>query len=87
MTGKSFRHITHYAVMLFIMIAGIVSIVFTGRNLSTQTGIIVMLALSYLIWGIVHHSLENTLHSEVVIEYLLLAVLGAGCVLSVLYYL
>lgn len=87
MTGKSLRHIFHYSILLIMMVAGIIAIIFTGRNLSAQTGIVILIGFAYFVWGLVHHALERTLHAEVVIEYLLLAALGIGSVLGVLYYL
>ncbi len=87
MTGKSLRHIYHYLVLLILMVGGIIAIIFTGRNLAAQTGIVLLIAFSYFIWGLIHHALERTLHAEIVIEYLLLALLGAGSILGVLYYL
>lgn len=87
MTGKSLRHLGHYIFLLTIMLVGIVLVVLSGKNLSLQTGIVILLALSYFIWGLVHHALEKELHLEIVLEYILLAAIGAGSILGVIYYL
>lgn len=87
MTGKPFRHLGHYLFLLIIMSLGIVLVVFSGKNLSLQTGIILLLSLSYFIWGVVHHALEKEFHPEIITEYLLFSILGAGAILGVIYYL
>lgn len=87
MKSKSLRHVTHYLVLLALMLTGIVALLFTGTNLRLQTTIVILLALAYFVWGLAHHALEKELHAEIVIEYLLFALLGAGSILAVLYYL
>jgi len=87
MTGKSLRHLGHYIILLIFMGLGIISVLFTGKDLSLQTAVVILLALSYFVWGLVHHALEKELHMEIVLEYLLFSVLGAGAVLGVIYYL
>lgn len=87
MTGKPLRHLGHYIFLLIIMSLGIVLVLLTGKNLSLQTGVVILIALSYFIWGLVHHALEKELHFEIIMEYLLLACLGAGSILGVIYYL
>lgn len=87
MTSKSLRHITHYIVLLIILMAGLLAIVTSGRNLSTRVIILVLISFSYFIWGIIHHSLEKDLHFEIVAEYFIFSLLGLTLVLGVLYYL
>ncbi|MFZ2202086.1 MAG: hypothetical protein WAV56_01685 [Microgenomates group bacterium] len=87
MKNKSLRHISHYAVLLILMVVGLVSVTITGKNTITHTLILIALAASYTIWGLIHSALEGELHSEVIMEYLLFGLLGLALVLGVLYYL
>ncbi len=87
MTSKSFRHITHYVVLLVILMAGLLAMVASGKSTITHIVILLLISLSYFIWGIIHHLLEKDLRPEVVLEYLTFSILGAALVLGVLFYL
>ncbi len=87
MKHKSLRHISHYSVLLVLMVVGLTSIAIFGKDTSSHTFILVGLAIVYFLWGIVHSALEGELHSEIVLEYLLFDLLGLALVLGVLYYL
>lgn len=87
MKNKSLRHISHYTTLLVLMVVGLLTASFTGRNTIFHTIILVSIAAAYFIWGIIHTVLEGELHSEIVLEYLLFGLLGLALVLGVLYYL
>jgi len=42
----------------------------------------IAIGLFYLGWGIIHHSLENSLHPKIVLEYLLIALLAIAVLIS-----
>ncbi len=87
MTSKPLRHLTHYIVLLMILMVGLLAMITGGRNSMVHLIILVLISLSYFIWGMVHHFLENNLHFEIVIEYFIFSLLGLAFVLGVLYYL
>ena len=87
MTSKSLRHLSHYIVLLVILMGGLVAMLASGKSALTHTIILICISLSYFIWGVVHHTLEKELHLEIVLEYLIMSVLGLALVLGVLYYL
>ena len=87
MTSKSLRHLSHYIVLLTIMMAGLVAMIASGRSTLTHTIILVFISIGYFIWGVVHHLLEKDLHLEIVLEYFIMAFLGLAFVFGVLYYL
>ena len=41
-----------------------------------QFMIIVATAISYFLWGVVHHQLEGDFHLRIMLEYFLIALLG-----------
>jgi len=45
---------------------------------------VILAAIIYVVWGIVHHWHHGDLHLKVVLEYLGLAVLGVTVILSVI---
>ena len=87
MKGKSLRHLTHYVVLMTIMMLGIITFSVFGHSPLYRGLITVLVSLGYFAWGIVHHLLEKNLYPEVVIEYLLFALLGAGGAIALIYYL
>lgn len=87
MKSKSLRHVTHYIVLLVLMVVGLIAISLTGRNSGTHTIILASIAVAYFIWGITHSALERELHAEIIFEYFLFALLGFALIMGVLYYL
>lgn len=43
----------------------------------------ILLGVSYVVWGVLHHARRGDLHMKVVLEYLGIAILGAAAVISV----
>jgi hypothetical protein len=87
MKSKSLRHVSHYIVLLILMIVGLSAAALTGRNPGSQAIVLASIAIAYFIWGIVHSALEGEFHSEIILEYFLFASLGFALVMGVLYYL
>jgi len=87
MKSKSLRHLSHYIVLLVLMVVGLIGASLTGRNTGFHPLILAALALTYFVWGVIHSALEGELHPEIIFEYLLFASLGLSLVLGVLYYL
>lgn len=87
MTTKSLRHISHYIVLLIILMAGLIAMIGSGKSTLLHTIILIIISASYLVWGVIHHFIEKELHIEIVLEYLIFSLLGTVFVLGVLYYL
>lgn len=87
MTGKTFRHLGHYIILLIILLTGLIGMIISGKSTLIHTTILVLISIGYFVWGIVHHFLEKELHPEIIFEYLLMSLLGLATVLGVLYYL
>ena len=62
----------HTLILFFILGGGIATFAYTSgdRMLQMATGIII--AVAYVLWGIIHHVLIGDLHRKIVIEYLLI---------------
>lgn len=85
--AKNLRHLSHYVVLLVLMVSGLVALTLIDKNTFSHTLIIILIGVAYFIWGIIHQALEKELHAETVLEYLLLTLLGLSVVLAVYYYL
>jgi len=87
MRTKTQRHLFHYLFLLIFSLLAISAIIYLPNQKIVKSSIIVLFSLIYFLWGIFHHTIESDIHPEIVMEYLLFALLGAGSVLAVLYYL
>lgn len=70
------KTIFHYIVLIFILAGGIFSFYYVRGNATLQLAISIVVSVSYVIWGILHHMLEHTLHKRIVIEYLLIGAIA-----------
>ncbi|MEK7605267.1 MAG: hypothetical protein AAB478_01950 [Patescibacteria group bacterium] len=75
----------HYLYYLFLLVMealiGALIIMSQGdRYMQLVYGLFA--AIIYVVWGIIHHLINHTLHKKVVIEYLLMGAVGV----SVLYF-
>ena len=68
------HHFFHYFILLMIIFSGLAAF-FSFRNYPmVQLLVGIVTALSYVIWGIVHHFVDKDLNVKVIIEYLAVAI-------------
>ena len=79
------RHLSHYLLLLSIFGFGLFFFAYFSYNRTVQTWCVIVLSVAYFLWGIGHHYLERNLYLKVVIEYFLVAFLGAILVISLLF--
>jgi len=82
---KLAKHLKHYLPLLGILIIGGVGFVNFSYDKQFQAAIVISTALSYFVWGLIHHYLHRDLHIQVVLEYLAIAILGVVVVFSLLF--
>ncbi len=70
------RHPLHYFFLLSLMLVGLWGIFWFSYDASTQFAIVVSMAISYVVWGIIHHSQHHDLHMKIVFEYILVSLLA-----------
>ena len=61
---------------MFAVGAFLISLV--APNKLQQIGIFTLIALFYVIWGILHHFINHELNKKIVVEYILIATLGVA---------
>jgi hypothetical protein len=79
------KHIFHYLSLLAILVAGVIGFWLFSYDRLFQVAVGVAIAVSYVAWGIVHHTIHEDLHASVVIEYILVASLGLVIVFSLIF--
>ncbi len=70
------KSLMHYIVLLIILGAGIASFYYVQGNATLQLAIGIVVSISYVFWGIIHHILERSIHRRIVIEYLLIGAIA-----------
>ncbi|OGD42091.1 hypothetical protein A2193_03370 [Candidatus Azambacteria bacterium RIFOXYA1_FULL_42_37] len=78
------KHLPHYFVLFGLLLAGILAFVLFSYDRIFQMVVAVAVAVSYVIWGLVHHYIHRDLYFSVVLEYLAVAVLGLVMVFSLI---
>lgn len=79
------RHIRAYTVLALILSLGTWGMVWFAYDRAIQTWIALSLSVSYSIWGIVHHTLEEKFNLRVFLDYLAISFFGFMILISLLY--
>ena len=69
-------HFVHYLVLIIILLLGGGAFLYFNYLRTAQMIVLLLTGITYVIWGIVHHSLEGDLHQKIILEYLSTAILG-----------
>jgi hypothetical protein len=64
-------HIVHFSILALILVVGSLTFLSLAGNPQLQAVTGITMAVAYVAWGIVHHSLRKDLHVRIVIEYIL----------------
>jgi hypothetical protein len=79
------RHFQHYLPLVFVLIAGILGFSLFTYDRLFQSVLLVAVAASYVVWGVVHHYIHDDLHFSVIVEYAVIAILGVVMGLTLIY--
>jgi EamA domain-containing membrane protein RarD len=82
---KLSRDIQHYLPLVGILVAGLVGFLVFSYDRNFQAAIAIAVAVSYVVWGLVHHYIHKDLHASVIVEYLAIAIIGLVAIFSVLF--
>lgn len=74
------KHTGYYSSLLLILFLGVFLFVQLTGQKQMQQLVIGFIALSYVLWGILHHSLHHDLRLKIVVEYVLMGLLGLSLV-------
>ena len=79
------RQLPHYLALVGILLAGFVAFCLFSYDRVFQIAVAISLAVSYVVWGIVHHLIRRDFCLAVLIEYILVATLGLVIVFSLIF--
>lgn len=82
---KFARHLPHYLPLLGIFTAGALAFFVFSYDKQFQAGVVLSVAISHFVWGVVHHHIHGDLSMEVVLEYLAISLLGLSVILSLIF--
>ncbi len=79
------KHISHYLVLFFILIAGGGMFYFLRFQPFYQMLVVMLFSFAYVAWGVIHHWFERDLHLKVIVEYFLIGLLVNLIIFSLLF--
>ncbi len=82
---KSLKHLSHYFSLITIFAAGIIGFYAFLYDRSFQLSVLIALALSYISWGIIHHTIHKDICLAIVMEYVVVSILGLVLILTLLF--
>jgi len=81
---RPLRHIFDYLVLIFFMSLSVVLMLIFNGNRPFQYITVIGMSLIYVVWGIIHHQKEDSLHSKITMEYVLFGLLGTVLAIGLL---
>lgn len=82
---RRFNHLPHYVSLISIFIAGVIGFFVFSYDRQFQIAVSLALVLSYVSWGIIHHTLHKDICLTIILEYIAVAILGFIMLFSLIY--
>jgi hypothetical protein len=76
--------IIHFLVLIAILSAGVLTFIVVRPNTTIQLLIGIITAVAYVLWGLIHHTIQKDLHQKIVIEYLLIGAIAIVLLVTML---
>lgn len=77
-------HTLHYLILITILTIGFGSVFVFSEKRNAQFLLGGLTAVLYVLWGVIHHYMEDDLNLKIVIEYTLIAALSVTILFSLL---
>lgn len=71
------KDLKHYLALLAILSVGLALFWLFDYNRQVQAGITLVMAAAYVFWGVVHHLVKKDLRWQVILEYVVVAVVAS----------
>ncbi|MBU3957183.1 hypothetical protein KKI19_02855 [Patescibacteria group bacterium] len=78
------KDLKHYLALIAFLSIGLAFFLVFNYNRQIQTGISLVMAAGYVVWGIVHHTIKKELHPKIILEYVLVAIVASVVVIFLL---
>lgn len=69
-------HTMHFIILILILLGSAGAFLLLQGNHTSQLIVGVLTAVSYTLWGIIHHMLQKDLHTKIVVEYILMGAIA-----------
>lgn len=78
------KDLKHYLALIGFLSFGLAFFLVFNYNRQIQMGISLAMAVGYVVWGIIHHSLRKEFHPRIIMEYFLVAIVASVVVIFLL---
>lgn len=78
------KHLAYYVSFLLILAGGFYLFTTSAGDKNLALSFVILLAVSYVIWGILHHLVHHSMTLRIVIEYAVVASLGVAIIFFIL---
>ena len=79
------KHLPHYISLASILAAGLIGFIVYSYDQKFQISVVLALALSYVSWGIIHHTIHRDISLSIILEYVAVSILGVVIVFSLIF--
>jgi uncharacterized membrane protein len=76
--------IIHFLALIAILGAGVLTFMVVAPNTTIQLVVGIITAAAYVLWGLIHHTIQKDLHQKIVLEYLLIGVIAIVLLVTML---
>lgn len=73
---KEKNHLAYYFLLSAVLIGGLILVFSASQDRAMQMLLVLGMAFSYVVIGVIHHLINHDLVAKIVIEYVLVASLG-----------
>lgn len=77
-------HLLHFVLLLIVLTTGGAAVLYLNFDQRLQYLAVMGLGSIYVLWGVLHHISEGTLHPRVLLEYILMAFLCSSILFSII---
>ena len=74
----------HFLVLVAILAGGIFTFIYVRPNTTLQLFVGIITAVTYVLWGLIHHAIKKDLHRKIMVEYLLIGAIAIVLLVTML---
>lgn len=78
------KHWFYYGFLCVVLGFGLMVILLSPGNKELQISTVILMAVFYIVWAIIHHIVDHDMSAKVMLEYILIGMVGIAIVYFVL---
>jgi hypothetical protein len=75
------KHWLYYLTFIAVELCGLLAVFYFAYDKFMRIFVVILMALFYIFWSILHHRIHHDATAKIVIEYILIGILGVVIVL------